>query len=146
MEAFLILMRKYISPSSSDLLEAKINLVETTFAIKDNEAMDPTKFFLVSKVFIEKGIPSMTELSEALSLSNSTTTRHVASWIKHELVEKIPDNKDGRFVRVKLTDKGQKAVADMRRFAIETIAETLDVLTESEQAIFLLLLQKLASK
>jgi len=66
--------------------------------------------------FTEKKIMYMNELSKAMSLTTSTSTRMIDSLVKEGFVERGHDKSDRRLVTVGLTGKGKKVAKDIKAF------------------------------
>ncbi len=66
--------------------------------------------------FTEKKIMRMNELSEAMSLTTSTSTRMIDSLVDEGFVERGHDKFDRRLVTVGLTGKGKKVAKDIKVF------------------------------
>ncbi len=66
--------------------------------------------------FTEKKIMYMNELSKAMSLTTSTSTRMIDSLVKGGFVERGHDKFDRRLVTVGLTGKGKKVAKDIKAF------------------------------
>lgn len=64
----------------------------------------------------EKKIMRMNELSEAMSLKTSTSTRMIDGLVKDGFVERGHEKSDRRLVTVGLTSKGKKAAKDIKAF------------------------------
>ncbi len=67
-------------------------------------------------VFTEKKIMSMNQLSKAMSLSASTSTRMIDGLVKEGFVERKYDQLDRRLVIVALTGKGKKIARNINAF------------------------------
>ncbi len=66
--------------------------------------------------FTEKEIMRMSELSEAMSLTTSTSTRMIDSLVKDGFVERGYDKFDRRLVTVELTGNGRKIAKNIKAF------------------------------
>jgi DNA-binding MarR family transcriptional regulator len=66
--------------------------------------------------FTEKKIMYMNELSKAMSLNTSTSTRMIDGLVKEGFVERGHDKLDRRLVTVVLTGKGKKIAKDIKAF------------------------------
>ncbi|NRF94429.1 winged helix-turn-helix transcriptional regulator [Paenibacillus frigoriresistens] len=51
---------------------------------------------------------SLNELSEILSIDTSTLSRQVQQLVENNLINRLPDPKDRRYVVLSLTEKGEK--------------------------------------
>lgn len=78
--------------------------------------------------FTEKRTMRMNELSDAMSLTTSTSTRMIDNLVKEGLVERDHDKFDRRLVNVGLTGKGKKVAKDIKAFRgryFESIKDTV---------------------
>ncbi|MFQ5686078.1 MAG: MarR family winged helix-turn-helix transcriptional regulator [Candidatus Scalindua sp.] len=66
--------------------------------------------------FTEKKTMQMSELSDAMSLTTSTSTRMIDTLVKEGFVERGHDQFDRRLVVVGLTSKGKKVAKDIKGF------------------------------
>lgn len=66
--------------------------------------------------FTERKIMRMNELSEAMSLTTSTSTRMIDGLVKEGFVERGHGKFDRRLVTVGLTGKGKKVARDIKTF------------------------------
>ncbi len=66
--------------------------------------------------FTEKETMRMNELSEAMSLTTSTSTRMIDNLVKEGFVERGYDKFDRRLVTVGLTGSGKKIAKDIKAF------------------------------
>ena len=66
--------------------------------------------------FTEKETMRMSELSEAMSLTTSTSTRMIDSLVREGIVERGYDKFDRRLVTVELTGNGKKIARDIKAF------------------------------
>ncbi len=66
--------------------------------------------------FTEKEIMRMSELSEEMSLTTSTSTRMIDNLVKEGFVERGCDKFDRRLVTVGLTGSGKKIAKDIKAF------------------------------
>ncbi|MFQ5713831.1 MAG: MarR family winged helix-turn-helix transcriptional regulator [Candidatus Scalinduaceae bacterium] len=66
--------------------------------------------------FTEKKTMQMSELSDAMSLTTSTSTRMIDGLVKEGFVERGHDQFDRRMVVVGLTSKGKKITKDIKEF------------------------------
>ncbi len=79
------------------------------------------------------GSLTMNELSETLSLANSTMTRTVDQLVEKGLVERELDDEDRRVVRVRLSAQGQKAQAAVKEVLENFFKQALSDIPEEER-------------
>lgn len=90
--------------------------------------------------FTEKKIMQMNELSDAMSLITSTSTRMIDSLVKEGFVERGQDQFDRRLVAVRLTQKGKKTTKDIQKFRnkyFESIKEKVEADGKEEMILSL---------
>ena len=58
---------------------------------------------------------SMTELSSKMNLDTSTMTRVIGNLVRDDLVERLRNDSDRRFVTVRLTTRGRDFAAQLRQ-------------------------------
>ncbi|MEV8182354.1 MarR family transcriptional regulator [Specibacter sp. NPDC078692] len=84
------------------------------------------------------------EVTAATMLSGASTTKNAERLVKRGLIERLPWERDGRVVLMRLTAKGEELVdREFPRF-LETDAAMLAGLTVTEQAQLAALLRKVA--
>ena len=88
---------------------------------------------------------TMGELSAALSLPLSTTTRMVDWLVATAQAVRLPDTDDRRVVRVALTEAGLKMHDFIEARLSQNAQRTLRCLSEEERSTLLVLLRKVAS-
>jgi DNA-binding MarR family transcriptional regulator len=66
--------------------------------------------------FTEKSVMRMNELSKAMALNTSTSTRMVDGLVKDGFVDRLYDKVDRRTVAVELTVKGKNKTKDIKQF------------------------------
>jgi DNA-binding MarR family transcriptional regulator len=88
---------------------------------------------------------TMSELSAALSVPLSTTTRMVDWFVATEQAVRLPDPDDRRVVRVALTEKGRQLHEFIETQLAQRAQGTLKCLTEEERSTLAALLRKLTS-
>ena len=81
--------------------------------------------------FTENEIMLMSELSEAMSLTTSTSTRMIDSLVKEGFVERGYDEFDRRLVTVELTGSGKKIAKDIKAFRDRYFDSIKDEVKES---------------
>jgi len=128
-----------------------------------SRAMNRIKYYSISK-FNEGGVtvtPSqmgilfllkngkplpMTALSSALSVDNSTLTRHADKLIRSELVERVRDDSDRRILKLRITEKGLIESGKAARISNQINAEVISGFSEEEILIFSKILMSIIQK
>jgi DNA-binding MarR family transcriptional regulator len=87
--------------------------------------------------------PTMGELSSELGVPLSTATRIVDWLVRADFVERVPDARDRRMVRVQMTASGQQFYHTGMEYNKQQIKQVLKNFTAAEQAELLRLMNKL---
>ncbi|CUH53603.1 MarR family winged helix-turn-helix transcriptional regulator [Shimia marina] len=104
--------------------------------------LTPTQFAALAKL-CEVGALPQNALGRATAMDAATIKGVVDRLRARNLVESMPDPKDQRRVLVKATSEGWSLFETRTQAARQITKDTLSPLNETEQTIFLLLLQKL---
>lgn len=88
---------------------------------------------------------SMGELSKALDVPLSTATRIVDWWVNNGYVERSPDPKDRRVVRVALTRSGRELLKAGHKLICRRVEQVLRHFTPQERETLVVLMRKLVT-
>jgi DNA-binding MarR family transcriptional regulator len=86
---------------------------------------------------------TMGELSLALDVPLSTTTRIIDHLVKSEYAVRLPDPDDRRIVRISLSETGRQLFKGLDEFMLARVDQVLKHLTPNEQETLVGLLRKL---
>lgn len=86
----------------------------------------------------------MKEISAELRIDPSTGSRTLASLVSLKLVERLESGNDGRYVIIRLTDKGRRHIESIKRKTIATSSAILVDFTEERLLLFADLLEEYA--
>jgi DNA-binding MarR family transcriptional regulator len=86
---------------------------------------------------------TMSELSTELHVPLSTATRIVDELVKRDMVERVPDARDRRVVRVKMSKNGRKLYETGTAYTKQRIARLLKDFSAEEQTQLMILMNKL---
>ncbi len=86
---------------------------------------------------------TMSELSTELNVPLSTATRIVDGLVRREMVERVPDSRDRRVVRVKMSKNGRKLYETGMAYTKQRIAKLLKDFSAEEQSQLMVLMNKL---
>jgi DNA-binding MarR family transcriptional regulator len=103
---------------------------------------DPLSLYRIMDFLRRKGSPKMSELGRAVSVSLSTATRMAKVLVDNGYAERLSDPRDGRLVRLTLTDYGKNVHDVIERFLLQNIRKNLDYLTAEEQTILFIIVDK----
>ena len=101
--------------------------------------------YRIIEILYPENKPTMGELSRAVSLPLSTTTRMIDFLVEIGECQRLYDPNDRRIVRVTLTDTGRRNMQTTEHYFAERGQEVLSALTIEEQATFLALFSKVAT-
>ncbi len=87
----------------------------------------------------------MNELSEAMGLANSTTTRVVDQLVKKNLVHRREDSEDRRVVRVQLTAQGRELWQTLDTELQDFFSQIMNGIQEDERPVILHALERLTT-
>ena len=86
---------------------------------------------------------SMSEVAQDLNITVGTLTTAINKLIKKEYVERKRIEEDRRVVLIQLTKKGKLAYRIHEKFHKDMIVETIDGLSEDEEEVLIMSLEKL---
>ena len=92
-----------------------------------------------------RGPLRQTELAEVVHADPSTVSRHVARLVEHGLVQRVPDERDGRASTLVVTERGEATAEAMRRERSEHLRIVTEGWEEQEVAHLARLLHRLAA-
>lgn len=119
------------------------NLMEGESSSKQNERKELAFDILMTLSSREEPF-TMGELSTAIGVSLSTSTRLVSKFVESNLVERLSDPDDRRLVRVTLTEKGLAFFRSLEDYLASRTSGVLNQFTEEERILLILLLRKLS--
>ena len=89
---------------------------------------------------------TMSAISSALSVDNSTLTRHADKLIKRDFVERVQDGSDRRILMLKITKAGFKESEKAVKIANQINADVISGFSEEEIQIFSKVLMSIIQK
>ena len=81
-------------------------------------------------------------LAEALKVTKSRITRLTDGLVKKNLVKRIPDDSDGRVIKIKLTDEGEEKLYDLKMKYWEAFDSILASLSFQKRMVIMAVLQE----
>ena len=88
----------------------------------------------------------MSDLSVALSLDNSTLTRHADKLIKREFVERLRDDSDRRVLKLRITQLGMLESERALKITNQVNSDVISGFSEEEIRIFIKVLNGIILK
>jgi len=107
-----------------------------------HRAQDHEMYYRVGSILRRREVMTMTQLSEALVIPQSTATRLVDSLVETGFAERLADPGDRRVVRVALTNAGEQLMSAFDTYVGRRLAESLRELSPAEQSTLVRLLRK----
>lgn len=105
----------------------------------------PIGFYTMGKMIYRQPTVTMGELAKELLIPPSTANRLVTWWVGNGLAERLPDPKDKRVIRVRMTEAGRRFHEITEDIAVARIGSFFSKFTPEEASIFLMLFDKLTS-
>jgi DNA-binding MarR family transcriptional regulator len=105
---------------------------------------DDITFFNTSGALYRTTNLTMGELSKSIAAPMSSTTRMVNWLVDNGYAVRLSDPDDRRIVRVTLTDEGRKLHEYIESHIIQRVRETMELLSQEEQATIIKVFDKLA--
>ena len=93
---------------------------------------------------VDEGPLTMNELATRLGSGPSSATQLADRLVAHGLVERIPDPRDRRVQRLRVTEAASKTVAQFKRRRAAVMAEMIRPLTDTELETFVRIAEKMA--
>ena len=89
--------------------------------------------FKVLALVAEKGTPTMKDIADFLYITSPSATAIINRLVKARELERVYDKEDRRIVRLKLTEKGKKSLAEGRKAATARMSKVIESLNEKEK-------------
>jgi len=105
---------------------------------------NPSALHRMCRFIGQNGSPTMGDLSNSIAIPLSTATRWADWMIQNGFANRLPDPHDRRIVRVSLTETGQSFLEIIEKHITQQAGRILDCLTAEEQAILLVIVEKVA--
>jgi DNA-binding MarR family transcriptional regulator len=130
-------------------LEDELTLLQQYYAETRSSDMptplpDEIAFFNTSSALYRTDNLTMSELSKTIAAPMSSTTRMVNWLVDNGYAARLSDPDDRRVVRVTLTREGRKLYEYIERHITQRVRDTLQFLTQEEQATVIAVFDKLA--
>jgi DNA-binding MarR family transcriptional regulator len=133
------------SGGGEDLVDALAQVAFATTAVLSAQASDHdlslTQFRAIA-ILRDRRL-RMSELAQVLGLEKSTLSGLVLRAEKRGLLQRVPDDDDGRAFRVTITAAGEELAAGVRAAVVAALAPLIDGLDAGEQGALFELLEKM---
>ena len=98
---------------------------------------------LILNLLKEKGCCNMTERAKALSITTSAATGHIDRMNKLKLLKRVPDEKDRRVIKIKMTEKGTRIIDDIQKLRFKMMMDMFSKLEPDERKRYLETVKKI---
>jgi DNA-binding MarR family transcriptional regulator len=112
----------------------------TVYNQKPGEIM--VLYFISTNVKDDSPGLMISEISGKLNVTPPTVTQHINSLEAQELVERHADPADRRFVRIQLSDKGEKYIQRINEARLDLFLDLVMHLGEEESLLFAEMMRK----
>jgi len=106
-----------------DIFKTALNQVEGEIA---------PHHLMILKVLHESGPLHMTEIGEEIAISRPQMTHSTDKLIDLGMIERQPDAKDRRKIKVSLTAKGEETIKKLHQFMKSRMQESLSSLSDND--------------
>ena len=89
-------------------------------------------YYQIMGLLMHRGSLPISVIGEYLYISRPNMTAHIDKLVSDGMVERLPDEKDRRITRIKLTLKGKDFIKDSRVLVEENMRENLSSLNAEE--------------
>ena len=89
--------------------------------------------FKVLAFVAEKETPTMKDIADFLYITSPSATAIINRLVKARELERVYGKEDRRIVRLKLTERGKKSLAEGREIAIAKMSKVIESLNEKEK-------------
>ncbi len=114
--------------------------------LSQRKKQDVSFLQLVMLHYIKENSPLMKELAKFLKITPSSATSFVNTLKRKKLVERKPEKRDRRIVRIILSPQGKKYLKTGKSQAIQVMKKGLIKLNQKEQTELVEILKKITSK
>lgn len=91
-----------------------------------------SSYYQILGVLMHRQSLPISVIGDILYISRPNMTSHIDKLVSDGMVERLPDEKDRRIIRIKLTPKGKDFIKDSRVLVEENMRENLSSLNAEE--------------
>ncbi|MGZ7043937.1 MAG: MarR family winged helix-turn-helix transcriptional regulator [Methanobacterium sp.] len=96
------------------------------------EGQIPRSYYHVLGVLKKRGELPMSKIGNRVHISKSNMTSLIDKLVEDGLVERIPDKNDRRVINIKITDKGNDLLKNLRKHSNNEIKKNLSALSDED--------------
>lgn len=116
-----VIMREFIKQQTTAFYKEKITLPQ----------------FIILDVLNRQGRLHMSELAGIMNVTTAAMTGIIDRLVRDGYLERIPDPRDRRIIRVRLTARGNKVVKNVSQRRRQTIIKVFGKITQAERENYL---------
>ena len=105
----IILIEKHFEYISNYLWQQSINNINSILSNEEKKQFNITDYYYLTTIYNMEN-PNLGEVAEKLKLTKPAISALVKRLTKHELIEKIQSDEDGRIYYIKVTERGRKII------------------------------------
>ena len=105
----IILIEKHFEYIANYLWQQSINNINSILSNEEKKQFNITDYYYLTTIY-NMDNPNLGEVAEKLKLTKPAISALVKRLTKHELIEKIKSDEDGRIYYLKVTEKGIKII------------------------------------
>ena len=105
----IILIEKHFEYIANYLWQQSINNINSILSNEEKKQFNITDYYYLTTIYNMEN-PNLGEVAEKLKLTKPAISALVKRLTKHELIEKIQSDEDGRIYYIKVTERGRKII------------------------------------
>ena len=105
----IILIEKHFEYIANYLWQQSINNINSILSNEEKNQFNITDYYYLTTIYNMEN-PNLGEVAEKLKLTKPAISALVKRLTKHELIEKIQSDEDGRIYYIKVTERGRKII------------------------------------
>ena len=105
----IILIEKHFEYIANYLWQQSINNINSILSNEEKKQFNITDYYYLTTIY-NMNNPNLGEVAEKLKITKPAISALVKRLTKHELIEKIQSDEDGRIYYIKITERGRKII------------------------------------
>ena len=105
----IILIEKHFEYIANYLWQQSINNINSILSNEEKKQFNITDYYYLTTIY-NMNNPNLGEVAEKLKITKPAISALVKRLTKHELIEKIQSDEDGRIYYIRITERGRKII------------------------------------
>ena len=105
----IILIEKHFEYIANYLWQQSINNINSILSNEEKKQFNITDYYYLTTIY-NMNNPNLGEVAEKLKITKPAISALVKRLTKHELIEKIQSDEDGRIYYIRVTERGRKII------------------------------------